>query len=1648
MKKINDVVSNQKNPGHVGSGLRMVKYLMCIFPLLSGANVYPDGLATDYDSLPPLISTGGSADRPNVLLMLDTSASMQWDADGYYVGSNHKDSRVVIARQAIADIMSRFNQQVNMGLMTFEPTPNFTYARTDWSFDNNGDGWNEAIYFDLDGDGTKETRAKEWWYDSGSNWPNNYQVREGYLYIPIGSIDPTDTSASTIARLQDFDTKLGLSIVSQPAPNNGFYNLYTYDRSTYSGSTDQANKRIPTEGGTPIAGTFATARQYFDPDGTGVGVPDSQRDTSYSTKVWPAGNQCGGNEFAILLTDGVPTVRYGTDSNGNDVTGRYCPSGTDCKNTNAPALSDALEEAALLYNNGAGVKTYVIGLGLTDSEKLQVEQIAQAAGKEPAYFADSLSSLTAAMQAIYLDIVNKTASGTGAAVVANRGSGLSADFQALYTPQYVDESNKSASWVGTLHGFFIDEELNLREDTNQDGLLSDDDRILLFQYDEADKVTYVEQISYLTKAVEAISKVEDINSIWNARNRLSELTNVTAQRDYSAKASNGRRIYTSTDGSTLLDFVPILDPTQLADLEAEQKKLINVDIPAQEAKVATALVALSTAMSGMSGSLKIPLEDDIQAILAQLGLQYPELLAALEAGTLTKASAQSDENTKKSTRDNAQTAKNTADGELATAISNETTAQGEVTTATKDRDDAQTAVNNATTDEATKKGIYEGAESALTTAKKAVTDYQPTWDAAKKAKDDADSAVTTATGELETAQKELDAANEYIAQLDADGVPPTSKAYTDAVADRDAKELTRNEKQGVLTTALGTQSTASGNFTTVDGTMDGYLKDQTDAQKTRDDAYDDWDTAVGTLGTANSNLTKAQGILDNKEQALADAKDEVTAKTNAQTDAQTALDIAQAEYDTAITVSEVADTYDWIKQIEGFIAQINEFLSSPDSASLDVFANLEKTLREDLLTLMKDYIDALPGALRPSVTNVDLIPDLATLLDTLALNYSNLGSAQYVNSLYAATVSYHTEKSSLEDLQGQLLTVSDGINQKDYLQYMDDNIVGQTDVDLTYDQRNAIVTWTRGEEVTGLRNRTVDFDEDGVDEVWRLGDIVHSTPAVVGRPTSLYYSRYNDPTYRRYMEAKFNRRQVVYVGSNSGMLHAFNAGFWDDSKPGYVTQLTGDTSVAHELGTELWSFIPKSALPFLQFVADPGYNHMAIMDGSPQSFDVNIFPADTVHTDGWGTILVVTMHMGGGNFTVRVDEDEDGTDEDVVIRPSILIFDVTNPEADPVLMAELTHPNLGHTLSKPTVIKRRQPSVANWDSPAQNEWLLVFGSGPTDLDTATSNQQAMLYAYKLNHDDRGWEETHFPKVLTEESNAFVSDLTSVDWDRDFIDDAVYFGLNTGNAAASDGRLMRLELDSPNAASTWLQNASVSTFMDIGRTVISAPMPWSDTYGNRWIYAGTGRLLVAADNSSTQQEYFFGVKEPIDTNNELTFGTVSTSGLLDITNIDVYTNPDKIENGPTGVETPGQLSQYIDDYKDGWFRELTQNGSAPSGRSDTKPTEYLSTVAFSEYLPSNDSCDMEGTSLIWILDLVTGVASKERSFDKEVDATTGLTKVIGVMDAGKGKIGDMSTLPGGKLLIHDSTGRVRSIEPILLKATKNRQSWRQIFEFGF
>jgi hypothetical protein len=119
-----------------------------------------------------------------------------------------------------------------------------------------------------------------------------------------------------------------------------------------------------------------------------------------------------------------------------------------------------------------------------------------------------------------------------------------------------------------------------------------------------------------------------------------------------------------------------------------------------------------------------------------------------------------------------------------------------------------------------------------------------------------------------------------------------------------------------------------------------------------------------------------------------------------------------------------------------------------------------------------------------------------------------------------------------------------------------------------------------------------------------IGDIINSTPMVVGAPP-FYYPFDDYYGYLRQMAYTTPRESTVYIGSNDGALHAIDL----------VT------------GVEKWAFVPKSMHDKLNLagidsvfdMCDLGYCHQYFVDGSPQAGDIF---ADFGSGDEWRTILV------------------------------------------------------------------------------------------------------------------------------------------------------------------------------------------------------------------------------------------------------------------------------------------------------------------------------------------------------------------------------------------------------------------------------------------
>lgn len=595
-----------------------------------------------------------------------------------------------------------------------------------------------------------------------------------------------------------------------------------------------------------------------------------------------------------------------------------------------------------------------------------------------------------------------------------------------------------------------------------------------------------------------------------------------------------------------------------------------------------------------------------------------------------------------------------------------------------------------------------------------------------------------------------------------------------------------------------------------------------------------------------------------------------------------------------------------------------------------------------------------------------------------------------------------------------------------------------------------IVNYIRGEDIPGYRNRRIDVDGDGVDEPVLLGDIVNSSPLAVGRPSAGYDLTFGDHTYRAFRQKYQNRRQVVYVGANDGMLHAFNAGFFDANSASYALKLNEETK--HPLGSELWAYIPYNLLPHLQWLTQPDYPHVYYVDGAVQSFDVNIFPDDATHPGGWGTILVVGLRFGGGDYAVDTDGDDTS---DVTLRSAYLVLDVTDPEQPPKVLAEITHPDMGYTLAEPTLIKARaaNKSTGSYTTPSLNKWYIAFGSGPVGsndkaredaLDLAVSDRSAKLFIYDLKGKTLSAQDLG-------EAQSFVGGLQAVDWTRDYIDDAVYFGLITGGVDGASGKLMRgiVSHDSGSLSLTF------GDLLDVDTKPFSAtPLTVRDRLGAYWVYAGTGRFYVVQDNFTTAQQSYYGVKDP-QAAGVLTGETVGVSDMINTTDIKVFTdgsidsktNPglDIILKGSTApAKTFADVFNAVQ-RNSGWYFDFSRVRS----RNITQAVVSDQSLVFTEYQPSGLKCQPEGYGFLNAPHLQAGIPGVFAPLGTDSNSVNGegaeevkLSESLGLGSPSSPAIHQRGD--GKKVaVVQTSTGEL-STNVIEAGATQGkRESWREL-----
>lgn len=532
----------------------------------------------------------------------------------------------------------------------------------------------------------------------------------------------------------------------------------------------------------------------------------------------------------------------------------------------------------------------------------------------------------------------------------------------------------------------------------------------------------------------------------------------------------------------------------------------------------------------------------------------------------------------------------------------------------------------------------------------------------------------------------------------------------------------------------------------------------------------------------------------------------------------------------------------------------------------------------------------------------------------------------------------------------------------------------------TRTQGENIIRWMRGAADTGLRSRRKipDSSKENL-----LGDIVNSSPVFAGTKSQGFE---NLPevlgggnAYRSFLTTISGRPEVVYVGSNNGMVHGFRAGNEN------VENQQGNTD-----GQEISAYVPSMIYEKLPRISSPAYGegiaHTYLVDGL-------LYVGDAYVGGQWKTVLAGALGAGG---------------------KGIFALDITDPES-PTVMFELTesdYPQLGNVLGQPYI------------APVGDRWKLIFGNGYNSVGTG-----AHLFVIDLQYP----KDADYSKVIPAgigSNNGLAAPALLPGNDGAII--AAYAGDLLGNMWKFD---LSGEIDSWSTAFSG-QPLFMARFDGTDSNTVQ-PITAAPTLGRKaasvggsdaiMVYFGTGKYLEQSDLTNRDIQTFYAIAD----------AGVPVSPSPDAGRDSFLYQKTVVTESETSRSVNDKNEMVVDWASEkGWYLDLVPPlGGAQGERVISKPILRFDRVIFPTLIPSDASCSFGGGG--WLMELA-GVGDRYHGYTiiggdgrRTENFITGLTTATG-----DDKVVVVSNDIAGKM---DARGA--GIPPEALD--KGRMSWKQL-----
>jgi type IV pilus assembly protein PilY1 len=605
-----------------------------------------------------------------------------------------------------------------------------------------------------------------------------------------------------------------------------------------------------------------------------------------------------------------------------------------------------------------------------------------------------------------------------------------------------------------------------------------------------------------------------------------------------------------------------------------------------------------------------------------------------------------------------------------------------------------------------------------------------------------------------------------------------------------------------------------------------------------------------------------------------------------------------------------------------------------------------------------------------------------------------------------------------------------------------------------------LINYVIGTDLPNCRNRTVGLCSNGspcssasdcssgvcTQNVWKLGDIVYSTPQVqadykycsngASFNTQLCTQDSDCGTTGSFTSCQ-KKQSVIFVGANDGMLHAFQTGTLStaglNSAQYQVTELTGIPTPS--MGQELWAFIPQNSLPYLRCLAVPPPGcHLYYNDLSPY--------ITTMVSNGVSkTVLIGGMRLGGGainsttpgNYCFNSSGVSNGQpcsqNSDCTTAPyksscssaylinapsdtctpvtcadstpcytncynpssctglsSYYALDITDAQ-NPKLLWEFSHPFLGYSYSGPAVIHKwsntGNPCANPPISPSGDQYYVMFLSGPTNPVDGSSIQDLQAFVLSLNAN------LTIKSVYRQDFGATTANgsggrlfTNGLDVNGDGYTDFVFFGYGNSPTGSSTGWQGGIGKIYTSNSDPTTWGYDVTTYANIATLPITARIATEQCFNTWYLYAGTGRYF------SSLLQYDYTGSGP-----NYLMGIPFTCDQCNnnCTSIASLNSPSSITTACTNASNTTNPSNPSSILPAGWQYPLEPaSGSYLGERLVTDPTVSTgtNTIFFTTSEPNSEPCGYGGQSRIWGLNCATGEAIAQSCGTYTVTSPTG------------------------------------------------------------